>query len=102
MVVPSRFNRLDPFFGNVNDPQSFHKYLYTHADPINRIDPTELESLGSLSVVYVVNIGGMDMYVIAESKGDKSKLSKSTAKGDQMYKDWIDSSIQKLENKKFH
>ena len=35
-----RFNRLDPFFGNVSDPQSFHKYLYTHADPINGIDPS--------------------------------------------------------------
>jgi RHS repeat-associated protein len=34
-----RFNRLDPFFGNVNDPQSLHKYLYTHADPVNGIDP---------------------------------------------------------------
>ncbi|MDR2409001.1 MAG: RHS repeat-associated core domain-containing protein, partial [Bacteroidales bacterium] len=35
-----RFNRLDPFFGNLNDPQSLHKYLYTHADPVNGIDPT--------------------------------------------------------------
>ncbi|MDR2438281.1 MAG: RHS repeat-associated core domain-containing protein, partial [Planctomycetaceae bacterium] len=35
-----RFNRLDPFFGNLNDPQSLHKYLYTHADPVNRIDPS--------------------------------------------------------------
>jgi RHS repeat-associated protein len=34
-----RFNRLDPFFGNLNDPQSLHKYLYTHADPVNGIDP---------------------------------------------------------------
>jgi RHS repeat-associated protein len=35
-----RFNRLDPFFGNLNDPQSLHKYLYTHADPVNGIDPS--------------------------------------------------------------
>ncbi|MDR0603991.1 MAG: RHS repeat-associated core domain-containing protein, partial [Bacteroidales bacterium] len=35
-----RFNRLDPFFGNLNCPQSLHKYLYTHADPVNRIDPS--------------------------------------------------------------
>jgi RHS repeat-associated protein len=40
--VTGRFNRLDPFFGNLNDPQSFHKYLYTHADPINEIDPSGL------------------------------------------------------------
>jgi RHS repeat-associated protein len=46
-----RFNRLDPFFGNLNDPLSLHKYLYTHADPVNGIDPNGLESLvGMLSV----------------------------------------------------
>jgi RHS repeat-associated protein len=37
-----RFNRLDPFFGNLNDPQSLHKYLYAHDDPIINIDPPGL------------------------------------------------------------
>jgi len=37
-----RFNRLDPFFGNKSDPQSFNKYLYTHADPVNGVDSTGL------------------------------------------------------------
>ncbi|QDU80097.1 tRNA(Glu)-specific nuclease WapA precursor [Polystyrenella longa] len=36
------FNRLDPFFGNLKDPQSLHKYLYTHGDPVNGIDPSGL------------------------------------------------------------
>jgi RHS repeat-associated protein len=35
-----RFNRLDPFAGNFEDPLSLHKYLYTHSDPVNGIDPT--------------------------------------------------------------
>jgi RHS repeat-associated protein len=35
-----RFNRLDPFAGNQNDPQSLHKYLYTHGNPIMGIDPS--------------------------------------------------------------
>ncbi|MDR0604678.1 MAG: hypothetical protein LBG80_10285, partial [Bacteroidales bacterium] len=35
-----RFNRLDPFFGNINDPLSLHKYLYSHADPVNGVDPS--------------------------------------------------------------
>ena len=39
-----RFNRLDPFAGNSDDPQSLHKYAYCHADPINRIDPSGLLS----------------------------------------------------------
>ncbi len=34
------FNRLDPFFGNSQDPQSFHKYAYVHGDPVQGIDPT--------------------------------------------------------------
>ncbi len=35
-----RFNRLDPFTGNIQDPQSLHKYAYVHGDPIQRVDPT--------------------------------------------------------------
>lgn len=34
------FNRLDPYAGNQNDPQSLHKYLYTHGNPIMGIDPS--------------------------------------------------------------
>jgi RHS repeat-associated protein len=55
--VTGRFNRLDPFFGNLNDPQSLHKYLYTHANPVNGIDPSGREfSLGN--VMCAVAIGG--------------------------------------------
>ncbi len=35
-----RFNRLDPFAGNNRDPQSLHKYLYAHSNPIYNIDPS--------------------------------------------------------------
>ncbi|MEM7782867.1 MAG: putative Ig domain-containing protein [Planctomycetota bacterium] len=35
-----RFNRLDPYFGNSSDPQSFHKYAYVHSDPISYVDPS--------------------------------------------------------------
>ena len=40
-----RFNRLDPFNGNQSDPQSLHKYPYTHGNPINATDPAGLFSL---------------------------------------------------------
>jgi RHS repeat-associated protein len=30
----------DPFFGNMQDPQSLHKYAYVHGDPIQGVDPT--------------------------------------------------------------
>jgi len=32
-----RFNRTDPYSGNYNDPQSLHKYLYCHANPVNNV-----------------------------------------------------------------
>ena len=44
-----RFNRLDPFEGNSEDPQSLHKYAYAHCDPVNGIDPNGM-SLVSLMV----------------------------------------------------
>jgi len=44
------FNRVDPFFGNMDDPQSLHKYAYVHGDPVNRIDPSGTVSITSLSV----------------------------------------------------
>jgi RHS repeat-associated protein len=50
-----RFNRLDPFFGNLNDPLSLHKYLYTHADPVNGIDPSGMMLGGMISIA--INVG---------------------------------------------
>jgi hypothetical protein len=48
------FNRLDPFAGNMQDPQSLHKYLYVHGDPIQGVDPS-----GEMSLVTRIAIGGM-------------------------------------------
>lgn len=55
-----RFSRLDPFAGNSSDPQSLHKYLYAHANPVMGIDPSgELFSyigqLARASVEAVIN-----------------------------------------------
>jgi hypothetical protein len=36
----ARFNQMDSFDGNCEDPQSIHKYLYCDSEPINAIDPT--------------------------------------------------------------
>ena len=43
-----RFNRLDPFAGNNSDPQSLHKYLYAHGNPVMNVDPTGLFSIVSI------------------------------------------------------
>ncbi|MEQ1905649.1 MAG: RHS repeat-associated core domain-containing protein [Pirellulaceae bacterium] len=52
-----RFTSLDPFAGNMSDPQSRHKYLYTHADPINGIDPTGKFTSTQISIS-IGTIGG--------------------------------------------
>ena len=49
--VTGRFNRFDPYGGNNQDPQSLHKYLYVHNNPVNGIDPTgnfEFSLVGTL------------------------------------------------------
>jgi len=47
-----RFNRIDPYSGNQQDPQSLHKYLYAHANPCNYIDPS-----GRMAISTIVTIG---------------------------------------------
>jgi RHS repeat-associated protein len=78
-----RFNRLDPFFGNQNDPQSFHKYLYTHADPVNGIDPSGLIIGGSLGVAITNTIGaglrGMHTVAISSVAGGVTFAAISSA-----------------------
>ena len=49
-----RFNRMDPFSGSNQDPQSLHKYLYAHCNPINNVDPTGMFSITSLLHVLIV------------------------------------------------
>jgi len=38
--LTASFTTLDSFAGNPSDPQSLHKYVYCHADPVNHVDPT--------------------------------------------------------------
>jgi RHS repeat-associated protein len=54
-----RFNRLDPFFGNLDDPQSLHKYLYTHADPINGINPRGLMTVAAMVSSIGARVGAL-------------------------------------------
>jgi len=49
------FNRTDPFAGNLNNPQSLHKYLYCHNNPVNNVDPLGLFSLPEINIALVIN-----------------------------------------------
>jgi hypothetical protein len=40
----------------MQDPQSLHKYLYGHGDPINMIDPTGMFGLGGMAVTLAMSI----------------------------------------------
>ncbi len=68
-----RFNRMDPYAGNNRDPQSLHKYLYCHANPVNSIDPSGMWSLaGTIAVTGIVSsiVGGILIGVGIKVKND--------------------------------
>jgi RHS repeat-associated protein len=46
-----RFNRTDPYPGNAHDPQSLHKYLCCHANPVNGLDPTRYSDFSLVGLV---------------------------------------------------
>ncbi|NLY01777.1 MAG: hypothetical protein GXY83_37305 [Rhodopirellula sp.] len=58
------FTTLDSYFGNLSDPQSFHKYLFTPGDPINFNDPLG-EYFGFLSSITI----GLQRYGISAQNG---------------------------------
>jgi len=54
-----RFNRMDPYAGNNQDPQSLHKYLYCHANPVNGIDPSGQFSIGVVTIGVLIGLVGL-------------------------------------------
>ncbi|MCA9405380.1 MAG: hypothetical protein KC684_02500 [Candidatus Omnitrophica bacterium] len=56
MPQQGRFLTMDTWPGSVYDPPSLHKYLYTHADPVNNIDPSGNFTLNQ--VLTTINIIG--------------------------------------------
>ena len=51
------FNRIDPYAGNTHDPQSLHKYLYCHANPINGIDPSGMIFIAPGIIKLIIALG---------------------------------------------
>jgi len=63
-AATGRFNRMDPFAGNNQEPQSLHKYLYCHANPVNGLDPSG--NMGFIGTALTVSmISGLICMTIA-------------------------------------
>jgi len=78
-----RFNRLDPFAGSPHDPQSLHKYLYCHANPVNNIDLLGLFTISnvSVSIAIISSISGLVSGTIGGIKGAIKGGLSGAAKG---------------------
>lgn len=51
-----RFNRMDPYAGSPQDPQSLHKYLYCHANPVNNSDPTGESAFSMVGTLVITSV----------------------------------------------
>ena len=51
-----RFNRMDPFTGEKEQPRSLHKYVYCDNNPVNRIDPTGRFTTTELNVSTAIQV----------------------------------------------
>jgi RHS repeat-associated protein len=62
-----RFITHDPLMGSEGDPQSLHRYLYAHADPVNNIDPTGMETIPEFLLAAAIAIKNFDTKEFAKS-----------------------------------
>jgi len=78
-----RFNRVDPFPGNPQDPQSLHKYTYCHNNPVDAVDPSgtvgefsmigQMVAFATISLLLSANVAnapGPDDYLTPDASGD--------------------------------
>ena len=64
------FNRVDPYSGNMQDPQSLHKYAYVHNNPVNGIDPSgESFALLGFSILSCLKLLLIGLLIVAVVSG---------------------------------
>jgi RHS repeat-associated protein len=71
-----RFNGMDSFLGNNEDPQSLHKYNYANCDPANWFDPS-----GQLSITQTIATVGILAISAGIYLGYRTKDPKNIVKG---------------------
>jgi len=52
-MLTGRFETMDPYSGNIFDPGTLHKYLYTRDNPVNRVDPSGRDDVDEYGRVIV-------------------------------------------------
>jgi RHS repeat-associated protein len=65
-----QFTTLDPYAGNIYDPQSLHKYAYCHTDPVNGVDPSGLNYTlsGTMAASSIAaSVAGLSQYFYARN-----------------------------------
>jgi len=67
------FNRTDPFSGNLHDPQSLHKYLYCHNNPVNKVDPSGKFALCDIVITAAIIGAVVGLFLPAESFVERTR-----------------------------
>jgi len=76
MPTTGRFDRLDPFAGDLFNPQSQHKYGYVHSDPVNGVDPG-----GNFAVTIGLMIAGFYLGNMQATKASADLAAQTTIMG---------------------
>jgi hypothetical protein len=78
---------MDDYSGNYSDPQSLHKYLYCHANPINATDPSGLMEFSLQGMFMTAVITGLVVGLIAGVT--TGIVEKSVQKGINAFVGWF-------------
>ncbi|TWT92835.1 RHS repeat-associated core domain-containing protein [Stieleria varia] len=93
-----RFNRLDPFAGNMQDPQSLHKYAYVHGDPILGVDSngeyTIASSLSGMTIQAGMSNALNDASMAAYSAAVGAKSSQSIGEFVQVFDEKFNEALE--------
>jgi RHS repeat-associated protein len=65
-----RFSRVDTFEGNIYNPLSLNKYLYTHGNPVNGIDPSGMFNLSDVITILRI-ISTLAAFAYPQPVGEK-------------------------------
>jgi fibro-slime domain-containing protein/RHS repeat-associated protein len=98
-----RFNRTDPWSGSTHDPQSLHKYLYCHANPVNATDPSGMMTITEVCVTIGIillamagihSIAHRGKYILREERerieGTEAITLLNPGLKEQMYRDAVE------------